>query len=77
MTSKITTTSSYQLTAPPGGLMIWIFIIMELLVFTAGFVSFFYVRSENLQLFQSMIYQDPEGCIDSKCRRDDQQNPGH
>ena len=52
MTSNPTTTHHHQITSPPGGLMIWIFIIMELLVFTVGFVSYFYSRSENPILFQ-------------------------
>ncbi|MCK6510574.1 cytochrome c oxidase subunit 3 [Myxococcota bacterium] len=36
---------------PPGGLMIWIFIIMELLVFGAALLAFLYVRKGELKVF--------------------------
>lgn len=38
---------------PPGGLMIWIFIYMELLVFGVAFVVFFYMRSKEPNVFHS------------------------
>ena len=36
---------------PPGDLVIWILIYAELLVFGALFISFAYVRSNNVELF--------------------------
>jgi len=38
---------------PPGGLMIWIFIFMELLAFGLAFVVFAALRSRNLGLFEA------------------------
>lgn len=36
---------------PPGGLMIWLLILMELIVFGATFLAFFFVRGQELKLF--------------------------
>ncbi|MBT3236936.1 MAG: hypothetical protein HN353_13355 [Bdellovibrionales bacterium] len=51
MTVSTKSTEYPQIFFPPGGLMIWIFILMELLVFFIAFVLYFAVQSENYQLF--------------------------
>ncbi|MBT4790060.1 MAG: nitric oxide reductase [Halobacteriovoraceae bacterium] len=38
---------------PPGGLMVWIFVFSELIVFGAALVTFIYQRSLNIELFHS------------------------
>jgi nitric oxide reductase NorE protein len=38
---------------PPGGMMIWIFIFMELLAFGLAFIVFFALRAKNLTVFES------------------------
>lgn len=38
---------------PPGGFMIWAFIVMELLVFGVAFAIFAAMRAENLALFEA------------------------
>jgi len=38
---------------PPGGLMVWVLIFMELLAFGLAFVVFFVLRAKNLSVFES------------------------
>ena len=38
---------------PPGGMMIWVFIYMELLAFGLAFVVFSALRSQSLEIFES------------------------
>ena len=39
--------------APPGGLVIWIFVLLELVTFGMFFVTFAFERHDNLELFNS------------------------
>ncbi len=40
-------------TTPPGGILVWAFILMELLVFGAGFVVFFVMRAKDPAVFEA------------------------
>ncbi len=53
MTPTRSTTALKNPLMPPGGIMIWAFIVMELLVFGMGFVAFAVLRSEELALFEA------------------------
>lgn len=40
------------LTQPPGGILMWLFVVMEILIFSAGFIAVSLLRIENPALFQ-------------------------
>jgi nitric oxide reductase NorE protein len=40
-------------TTPPGGILVWGFILMELLVFGAGFIVFFVMRAADPDVFEA------------------------
>jgi nitric oxide reductase NorE protein len=48
-----TETDFSKLLQPPGGMMIWVFIFMELLAFGLAFIVFSVLRAKNLAVFES------------------------
>ena len=43
--------SNTDILTPPGGLVVWVFVFMELLIFGAALVFFSFQKSQNLTLF--------------------------
>lgn len=50
---KISTNRVPDFLTPPGGLMVWVFIICELLVFGAALLVFGYEKSLSLEMFET------------------------
>ncbi|MCK9290059.1 MAG: cytochrome c oxidase subunit 3 [Bacteroidales bacterium] len=51
MQQKIPVTSYARFSYPPGGILIWIIVLLELITFGIGLIGFFYVGGEHKEMF--------------------------